>query len=83
MRLDRNFVRRNIVGFAILLFILLYVTIIVNKPKFLYNIDGSLRTFGLGYRHKTVVPMWLVVIGIAIVSYVIVHYYLLYPKIAL
>lgn len=83
MRFDRNFVRRNIVGFAILLFVFIYIVIIANKPSFLYNTDGSLRTFGVGYRHKTVVPMWLVVIAIAIISYVVIHYYLLYPKIAL
>lgn len=81
--LNRNFIRRNVVAFAILVFVLAYIIIITYQPSFLYNEDGSLRTFGVGYRHKTVVPMWLVVIGMSILSYVVVHYYLIYHRLQL
>ena len=83
MLLNRNFVRRNIVSFAIILFVLVYILIITHKPSFLYNRDGSLRSFGVGYKNKTVIPMWFAVIGLAIISYLTVHYYLLYPRISL
>ena len=42
------------------------------KPTFLYNDDGSFRQFGLGYRHKTVIPMWIMAIVLAIFSYLFV-----------
>jgi hypothetical protein len=83
MLLNRNFVRKNIVAFSIIVFVLAYVVIISYQPSFLYKEDGSLRTFGIGYRHKTVVPMWLVVIAIAIFSYMIIHYYLIYHRLKL
>lgn len=83
MNLNRNFVRKNIVAFAIIVFVLAYVIIITYQPRFLYKEDGTLRTFGVGYKHKTVVPMWLVVIAMAIFSYMIIHYYLIYHRIKL
>jgi len=44
----------------------------------LYNDDGSFRQFGVGYRHKTVIPIWGVSMVIAIFSYLSVMYYLAY-----
>jgi hypothetical protein len=38
----------------------------------MYNEDGSLRQFGIGFQRKTVVPAWLVAIIIAILSYLLV-----------
>ena len=83
MILNRNFVRRNIVAFAIIVFVLAYVVIITYQPSFLYKEDGSLRSFVIGYKHKTVVPMWLVVIATAIFSYMVIHYFLIYHRISL
>ena len=83
MILNRNFVGRNIVAFAIIVFILAYLVIITYQPSFLYKEDGSLRSFGIGYKHKTVVPMWLVIIAMAIFSYMIIHYFLIYHRIQL
>jgi hypothetical protein len=48
------------------------------KPTIMYNEDGGFRPFGVGYRHKTVVPIWLVSILVAIFSYLGVLYYLAY-----
>jgi hypothetical protein len=39
------------------------------KPRLVYNSDGSLREFGVGYSKKTVLPLWLIVIVTAILSY--------------
>ena len=52
--MNRNFVRRNITSFAIMLFIILYGSIMLLRPDFLYDTDGSLREFGVGFRRKTV-----------------------------
>ena len=78
---NRNFVRRHLVSFATLIFVAVYVLIIKLKPGFLYNHDGTLRTFGVGYKNKTVIPVWLLAITLAIFSYLGILYYLVYPKI--
>ena len=48
----------------------------INKPSLLYENDGSFRKFGVGYRKKTVVPIWLISIIVALLSYVAVSFYL-------
>jgi len=78
--LNRNFVRRNITSISIIIFIALYGFVIAMKPAFLYNKDGSLREFGVGFRRKTVIPAWLLAIALAIISYFGVMYYLAAPK---
>ena len=50
------------------------------KPNFLYKKDDTFREFGLGYLKKTVLPIWLIVIVIAILCYLSVLYYLSYPS---
>ena len=77
----RSFIRKHIISFAIIIFISIYLVIHHLKPAFIYNKDGTLRQFGMGYRHKTILPMWLIVIILSILSYLIVLYYLAYPKI--
>jgi hypothetical protein len=59
---------------AILLFIILFTVIHMYKPVLIYNTDGSLRQFGIGYRKKTVVPLWLVTILLAILTFSISIY---------
>lgn len=81
MNLNRTFIRKHLVSFATLLFVGIYVIIIKLKPGFLYNHDGSLRTFGVGYKNKTVIPVWLLAITLAILSYLGMLYYLVYPRI--
>ena len=39
------------------------------KPQLIYHSDGSLREFGVGYKKKTVLPLWFIVIVTAILSY--------------
>ena len=48
------------------------------KPAFLYTKEGGFREFGVGYKNKTVIPIWLISIILAILSYVAVMYYLLH-----
>jgi hypothetical protein len=42
----------------------------------LYTKEGGFRQFGVGYKQKTVVPIWIVAIMLAILCYVGVSWYL-------
>ena len=76
----RSLIRRNITSFSIVIFIMLYVSVLMFKPAFVFKRDGTLREFGLGFRNKTVIPAWLLAIILAIISYLSVLYYLALPK---
>lgn len=76
----RLFIRRNITSVSITVFVLLFCLVQLFAPGFLYNEDGSLREFGVGYKKKTVIPIWLVAFILAIFSYLFVLYYLAIPK---
>jgi len=79
--LTTNFIRQNKVSFAIFIFLIVLGFIHNAKPNFLYKKDDTFREFGLGYIKKTVLPIWLIVIVVAILSYLMVLYYLRHPKI--
>jgi hypothetical protein len=78
--MNRIFIRKHITSISIAIFVLIFIIIQYIKPSFLYNKDGSIRQFGLGYRRKTILPVWLVAIVLAILSYLLVLYYLTVPK---
>jgi len=70
MLVSKNFIRVNKSAVAILIFIALFSAIhFVWKPSLLYTRDGAFREFGVGYRQKTVVPIWGAAIALAILSY--------------
>lgn len=77
----RSFIRRNITSISIFIFIVLFATIQLLEPSFLYDRNGSIRPFGLGKKRKTILPNWLVAIILSILSYLFVLYYLAIPKI--
>ena len=64
-----HYIKKHRTSSSIILFVLIVLVLQQSQPAFMCNIDGSYKSFGLGYRNKTVVPMWLVVILIAILSY--------------
>jgi hypothetical protein len=76
----RNFIRDNVTLVAIILFVTIFSMIQLSKPAFLYNTDGSIREFGVGYKNKTILPIWLLSIVLGIVCYLIVMYYIAHPK---
>lgn len=76
----RTFIKRNITSTSIIIFIFLFVLVQYFEPGFLYNKDGSLKQFGLGRRRKTILPVWLITMNLAIFSYLFVLYYLAIPK---
>jgi hypothetical protein len=72
----REFILDNKLTISVCIFLAFFFSIHMLKPSFVYNKDGSFREFGVGYRHKTVIPIWLVSIVIGIFSYLGVLYYL-------
>lgn len=76
----RLFIRQNITSVSIVLFVILFAFIQIVKPSIIYEKDGSLRQFGLASRKKTVLPIWLVTIFLAILCYLFIMYYLTLPK---
>lgn len=67
-------IEKNKTSFAILLFLVLFLVIHTFKPLILYNENGSFRDFGVGYKNKTVFPIWIVAILLAIGSYLLICY---------
>lgn len=76
----RTFARNNTTLASIIIFLIVFVIIQMLQPAFLYNRDGSIREFGVGYKNKTILPLWLFSIILGILSYVLVLYYLTYPR---
>jgi hypothetical protein len=71
----KHTIKQNVVSIAILLYICVYLLIMSFKPSFLFQKNGSLREFGIGYRNKTIIPVWFLAIFIATLSYFSVMYY--------
>jgi hypothetical protein len=69
------FVRNNKSLVAIFLFLTVFGLFQMAKPSFMYSADGSIRDFGIGYKNKTILPVWLFSIILGIMSYVSVSVY--------
>ena len=78
--MNRNYIKENITLVAIILFIIIFGTIQLMKPACFYNKDGSIREFGIGYRNKTILPIWLLSLLLGILCYLAVMYYVSHPK---
>ena len=59
---------------AVFVFLILFGIINAFSPSIIYNKDLSFSRFGIGYKNKTVVPIWLFSIILAILVYVVVTY---------
>lgn len=78
--MNRNYIRENATVVSVVLFIIIFGIIQTIKPTCFYNKDGSIREFGIGYKNKTILPIWLLSIVLGIVCYLTVMYYIAYPK---
>jgi|TARA_R110002072_G_scaffold176270_1_gene332187 hypothetical protein len=76
-----QFIKTNIVLSSVVIFMFLFTIIILTKPSIIFNKDGTFRIFGIGYSKKTVMPIWLVTIVLAIISYFLILYFITKPKI--
>jgi hypothetical protein len=72
------FIGKNRLNISLVVFLVIFSLIHYLKPGIVYNENGEFRNFGIGYRHKTVIPIWLVAIITAIFSYLFVMSYLVY-----
>ena len=70
-----RFVRSHKLSTAISIFITLMIFIHFINPQIIFNKNGGFRQFGIGYREKTVLPIWFATILIAILSYLAVLFY--------
>jgi hypothetical protein len=77
---ERSIINNHITTISIAIFIVIYSIIHTIKPSFLFNKDGSLREFGVGFRRKTIIPSWLMSIVLAIICYFSVLYYVTSPR---
>ena len=76
----RNYIRENITLVSVVLFIIIFGIIQMMKPACFYNKDGSIREFGIGYKNKTILPIWLLSLLLGIICYLAVLYYVSAPK---
>lgn len=74
----KGFVRQYKLSFVIVLFLVIFSLVHYIKPALIYNKDGSFRQFGVGYRSKTIISMWVFAIILAIFSYLAIQYYLMF-----
>jgi hypothetical protein len=72
------YVRQHLPLVSIILFLTIFGFIQLMQPAFLYNSDGSLRDFGVGYKNKTILPIWLLSIVLGILSYCFTRYYIMF-----
>ena len=77
----RNYIRENITLVSVVLFIIIFGIIQMIKPACFYNRDGSVREFGIGYRNKTILPIWLMSLVLGILCYLAVMYYTTHTRI--
>jgi uncharacterized membrane protein YidH (DUF202 family) len=76
----RTYVRENIAFVSVFIFIIIFGIIQLLKPSCFYNNNGSIREFGIGYKNKTILPIWLSAILLGILCYLGLMYYASGPK---
>lgn len=79
--MNKTYIRENITLIAVIIFVIIFGIIQMMKPACFYNKDGSIREFGIGYRNKTILPIWLLSLILGILCYLAVLYYVNSPKI--
>jgi len=76
----RQFVVTNINLVSIIVFLLLFAIIMVTKPNIMFDKNEKPREFGIGYKNKTILPLWLAVIILAIISYLTILCYINFKR---
>jgi hypothetical protein len=80
--MNRSLIKNHMIFYSILIFIVVYGIIHLTKPGMMYGQYGELRQFGLNKRNKTIFPAWLISIVIAILSYLTIRFYTIFPFIS-
>lgn len=76
-----SFLQTYQLSLILLTFLISFYIIFLIKPNFVFTPKGTFREFGLGFSKKTVIPMWLVTIFIAIMSYLLIRFISIFSKI--
>jgi len=76
----RQFVVTNINLVSIIVFLILFAIILLIKPNIMFDKNGKPREFGIGYKNKTILPLWLAVIILAIISYLAILCYINFKR---
>jgi hypothetical protein len=66
----------NRVKYAIGVYLVLVIILVLSKPKFFFKKNGQFKEFGTGHE-KTVIPFWLVLLIFAIISYYLANLFIL------
>jgi hypothetical protein len=74
MFVDKKIFRTNRLSVSVLFFLVIFAAIHFFKPALIYTEKGGFRQFGIGYKQKTVIPIWVVSIVLAILCYLLVFY---------
>lgn len=74
----KPYLRQNKTAVAVLLFLAIFTAVHYIKPIMFYTEDGGFRQFGVGYRKKTVMPIWIFAILLAILCYLVVSYIIMF-----
>lgn len=59
----------NIMLTAVAIFIFLYAMLVYWRPAAVFDAKGNMRPFGIGRPETTVMPLWLCVVMLAVLSY--------------
>jgi hypothetical protein len=64
--------RTIILWLSVGIFVVMYSIIVYTKPALMFYDDGTIRDFGVGYKNKTVFPIWIVAVLLAAWCYLLV-----------
>ena len=76
----RQFIVNNIMLVSLIIFLLFFAILLTYKPTLMFDKNGKPREFGIGYKNKTILPLWLMVIILAILIYFGILCYVNYNK---
>jgi hypothetical protein len=78
--MNKTHIRENITLISVVIFVIIFGIIHKTKPACFYNNNGSIREFGIGYKNKTILPIWLLSIVLGILCYLSILYYVNIPR---
>lgn len=75
--MNKVFIRQYRISVSVFLFLAIFSIIHYVKPALIYTKEGAFREFGVGYRNKTVLPIWVFAIVLSILSYLAVSWFIM------
>ncbi len=75
--MNKAFIRQYRISVSVFLFLAIFSIIHYVKPALIYTKEGAFREFGVGYRNKTVLPIWVFAIVLSILSYLAVSWFIM------